>query len=417
MRVIVPIFFGFWWIFTGCMRSNEQPPQYHFTLSDFEVEGMTPNFFAHPDQNLLLSWIATDQAGIDHLQWATYVDEQWNLSGRIASGTDWFVNWADFPAMAQTDSMMIAHWLQKSAEGTYDYDIHIALSRDKGENWDTSFVLHRDQISAEHGFVSFMPEENNAIRAVWLDGRMTKMAEGNQLGSPNEHSGHGGGAMTLRTALIQPDGSLQDEKELDHRVCDCCQTDVAVADSVVLVVYRDRSPDEVRDMGIIRRVDGVWESPSILHQDGWQIAGCPVNGPAISAQPDGRVAVGWFTAPNNQSKVQLKISHDFGETFKAPILIAADSTLGRVDVAWMGDDIVISQLITSPTTREGQVQVTIVDSNGQIKFEEKVALMSTGRESGFPVMEVDQNKIWLTWTSIDSVTQQKNIQVGFLAPI
>lgn len=416
MRVIVPIFFGFWWIFTGCMHSNEQPPQYHFTLTDFSVVGMTPNFFVYPDQNLLLSWIATDEVGSDHLQWATYKNDQWNLSGRIASGNDWFVNWADFPAMAQTDSLMVAHWLQKSAEGTYDYDIQIALSRDKGENWDTSFVLHRDQISAEHGFVSFMPEDNEAIRAVWLDGRMTKMAEGNQLGSPNEHGGHGGGAMTLRTALIQTDGSLQDEKELDNRVCDCCQTDVAVADSVVLVVYRDRSPDEVRDMGIIRRVDGVWESPSILHQDGWQIAGCPVNGPAISAQPDGRVAVVWFTAPNNQSKVQLKVSNNYGETFAAPILIAADSTSGRVDVAWLGEDIAVSQLVFSPTSQKGYLQVTIVDPDGKVKFEEKMAPMSSGRESGFPVMEVFQDKIWVTWTLIDSVTQQKNIQVGFIAP-
>ncbi len=417
MRAIIIVFSGLWMMLTGCKISNEQEPKYHFILTKFSTEGMTPNFFAHPDQNLLLSWIATDQEGIDHLQWATYEDEQWKLSGEVASGNDWFVNWADFPAMAQTESLMTAHWLQKSAEGTYDYDIHIALSKDKGENWDTSFVLHRDQISAEHGFVSFMPEDKDAIRAVWLDGRMTKINTGDQLESSHEHGGHGGGAMTLRTALIQTDGSLQDEKELDNRVCDCCQTDVAVADSVVLVVYRDRSPDEVRDMGIIRRVDGVWESPSILHSDGWQIAGCPVNGPAISAQPDGRVAVVWFTAPNNQSKVQLKVSNDYGETFAAPILIAADSTLGRVDVAWMGDDIVVSQLISSPTTREGQVQVTIVDSDGQVKFEEKVAPMSTGRESGFPVMEIFQNKIWLTWTSTDSMTKQKNIQVGFIDPL
>lgn len=416
MRVIVPIFLGLWWIFTGCMTSDEQPSSYRITLTDFSVEGMTPNFFSHRDQNLLLSWISTDEEGSDHLQWATYEGDQWKLSDTIASGTDWFVNWADFPAMAQTESLMVAHWLQKSAEGTYDYDIHVALSEDKGENWDTSFILHKDQISAEHGFVSFMAEDKNTIRAVWLDGRMTKIEEGNQDGSSNEHSGHGGGAMTLRTALIQSDGSLRDEKELDNRVCDCCQTDVAVADSVVLIVYRDRSPDEIRDMGIIRRVDGIWESSSILHQDGWQIAGCPVNGPAISAQSDGRVAVVWFTAPDNQSKVQLKVSNDYGETFAAPILIAADSTSGRVDVAWLGEDIAVSQLVFSPTSQKGYLQVTIVDPDGKVKFEEKMAPMSSGRESGFPVMEVFQDKIWVTWTSIDSVTQQKNIQVGFIAP-
>ena len=413
MRLITLFFVVLWLISSGCTVSNEKPSMYHFTDTGFTVQGMTPNFFAHRDQNLLLSWISTDEGESDHLQWATYENDQWKLASTIASGTDWFVNWADFPAMAQTESFIIAHWLQKSTEGTYDYDIHVALSEDKGENWDTSFILHRDQISAEHGFVSLMPENNDAIRAVWLDGRMTKMSDGNH----SEHSGQGGGAMTLRTALIHKDGTLSDEKELDHRVCDCCQTDVAVADSVVLVVYRDRSPDEVRDMGIIRRVDGVWESPSILHQDGWQIAGCPVNGPAISAQPDGRVAVVWFTAPNNQSNVQLKFSNDYGQTFSKPILIAADSTLGRVDVAWLEEDMVVSQLVFSPTTQEGYLQVTILDSSGRIQYEEKVTPMQSGRESGFPVMEVFQDKIWVTWTSIDSKTQEKNIRVGFIAPI
>jgi hypothetical protein len=223
--------------------------------------------------------------------------------------------------------------------------------------------------------------------------------------------------MTLRTALIHLDGSLQDEKELDNRVCDCCQTDLAVVDSVVLVVYRDRSADEIRDMGIIRRVNGIWNSPSILHQDGWQIAGCPVNGPAISANQNGEIAVAWFTAPNNVSKVQLMISKDYGETFSKPITVTTDSTLGRVDVAWMEDDIVVSQLVSTPATQQSFLQLSIFDMEGHKKYEEKVAPMLSSRESGFPVMEVFQDKVWLTWTVLDSISQQKNIQVGFVESI
>ena len=51
------------------------------------------------------------------------------------------------------------------------------------------------------------------------------------------------------------------------------------------------------------------------------------------------------------------------------------------------------------------------------KYEEKVAPMLSSRESGFPVMEVFQDKVWLTWTIIDSVSQLKNIQVGVLESI
>ncbi|MGA1544786.1 MAG: hypothetical protein ACO388_08180 [Saprospiraceae bacterium] len=43
--------------------------------------------------------------------------------------------------------------------------------------------------------------------------------------------------------------------------------------------------------------------------------------------------------------------------------------------------------------------------------------MLSSRESGFPVMEVFQDKVWLTWTVLDSISQQKNIQVGFVESI
>ena len=46
-----------------------------------------------------------------------------------------------------------------------------------------------------------------------------------------------GGAMTLRGALVLSDGRMQDKDyELDGRVCDCCQTDVAVSGLALLVV-------------------------------------------------------------------------------------------------------------------------------------------------------------------------------------
>lgn len=416
MRLTFSLLLGLSIFISSCKDAATSLSPYRFVSKIFSTQGMTPNFFTYRDSSLLLSWIETDIEGNDLLKWAAFDEDQWNLSGTIASGRDWFVNWADFPAMAQNKSLVAAHWLKKSAEGTYDYDIHVALSHDYGQNWDTSFIIHKDKVAAEHGFVSLMPEGEDGIRAVWLDGRLTKISEENQIGVSGDHGGHVG-AMTLRTALIHLDGSLQDEKELDNRVCDCCQTDLAVVDSVVLVVYRDRSADEIRDMGIIRRVNGIWNSPSILHQDGWQIAGCPVNGPAISANQNGEIAVAWFTAPNNVSKVQLMISKDYGETFSKPITVTTDSTLGRVDVAWMEDDIVVSQLVSTPATQQSFLQLSIFDMEGHKKYEEKVAPMLSSRESGFPVMEVFQDKVWLTWTVLDSVSQQKNIQVGFVESI
>lgn len=44
-----------------------------------------------------------------------------------------------------------------------------------------------------------------------------------------------------------------------------------------------RSCQEVRDMSVVRFAGGRWTEPRTVARDGWQINGCPVNGPAIAA--------------------------------------------------------------------------------------------------------------------------------------
>ena len=102
-------------------------------------------------------------------------------------------------------------------------------------------------------------------------------------------------AMTLRSAALSPDGQLADEQVVDEMICECCQTDVALTDAGPVVVYRDRSIDEMRDIGVSRFVDGRWQKGRLVSVDDWQIDGCPVNGPAIDADGDA-TAVAWFTA-------------------------------------------------------------------------------------------------------------------------
>ena len=97
-------------------------------------------------------------------------------------------------------------------------------------------IPHTDGINAEHGFVSLLPTPEGKTFAVWLDGRHTKKEEIN--------------AMTLRSAEIDKDGKLSNEVELDGRVCDCCQTGATWTKKGPIVVYRDRSEDEIRDIAI-----------------------------------------------------------------------------------------------------------------------------------------------------------------------
>jgi hypothetical protein len=132
-----------------------------------------PNLFVAEDGRLFLSWI-DQEADYQHgLRFAKWENEGWSAAQTIAQNSNWFVNWADFPSLAVHEDFMVAHWLAKSAGGTYDYDAKVTLSQDMGQNWSEPFVLHRDGIPAEHGFVTLLPLQPNKMFAVWLDGPAT----------------------------------------------------------------------------------------------------------------------------------------------------------------------------------------------------------------------------------------------------
>src|SRR5205814_10730752 len=103
-----------------------------------------------------------------------------------------------------------------------------------------------------------------------------------------------------------------------------------------IVAYRNRSAEEARDIYVTRFTGDAWTVPARVHDDGWTIDGCPVNGPAISAS--GRnVVVAWFTAPKDEGQSFIAFSRDAGRTFSAPVRVDDGGSLGRVDVEQLAD--------------------------------------------------------------------------------
>jgi len=300
---------------------------------------------------------------------------------------------------------LAAHWLEKSAKGTYDYDVHITQSQDGGNTWQASFIPHRDGIAAEHGFVTMLPIGGEKIFATWLDGRNTKGSD-----HSHDHASHGhAGAMTLRAATFDKAGQLYDEVELDNRICDCCQTDAALTDEGVVVVYRDRSEEEVRDISIVRQVDGKWTQPKTVHQDNWKIAGCPVNGPAVAAQQD-KVVVVWHTMSNELPQVQVAFSEDSGATFGIPIRIDEGNPLGRVDVVWLDKQ---KAMVTwlEDSKSHADIKAIQVSPQGKTSASFVVARSSAKRQSGFPIITKNNEALIFVWTHTDSLTHVKTAMI------
>lgn len=193
----------------------------------------------HPDTSHTLFVSRFDSAG-------------WIPARPIATGKNWFVNWADFPTLAVGEGgAMLASWLERSGSDPHAYGVRLTHSVDGGLSWGDAIIPHDDNTETEHGFVSLVALPEGEFGAIWLDGR--QMAQ---------HDG----PMSLRYARVDSDGKLKDESLIDSKVCDCCQTAmVRCSDGSLVVAYRDRSDEELRDISILRYKDSKWTKPVSIH--------------------------------------------------------------------------------------------------------------------------------------------------------
>ena len=351
-----------------------------------------PNLASARDGGLALSWIAPAEDGSHALQFASWSGDRWSAPATVASGAGWFVNWADFGSVVPLENgLWAAHWLEQRPGSVYSYDVRMAVSSDAGRSWSAPMTPHDDGTPTEHGFVS-MAGAGGAVTAVWLDGRNT--------GGGDHEAEHGSaaGAMTLRAARISTEGRVSGgESELDARVCDCCQTDVAASSAGLVAAYRDRSDGEIRDIAVVRATDAGWSAPSSVHHDGWRIDACPVNGPAIAAHGH-TVAVAWFTAPD-QPRVRLAFSSDAGGSFAAPLEVAAGRVAGRVDLVLLDDArAVVSWLAEGAGGAE--IRAQLWTSTGPAGEPLVVATSTVDRGAGFPRMALAGNALLFAWTEV-----------------
>ncbi|MAI66799.1 MAG: hypothetical protein CMJ26_02845 [Phycisphaerae bacterium] len=344
------------------------------------ANAIAPNL-VEDESGAWMTWIEPVDAerNITALKCAKFDGERqaWGDAHLVVQGNNFFANWADFPELGiAKDGTLFVTWPQQSGPGTYAYDIAVARSDDDGVTWSLMGTLNDDRVLGEHGFVSLVPEGENCVRAFWLDGRAM---------SGDGHMGEGGGDMQLRTAIIND--KVQKSELLDDRVCECCGTDAVLVDGKPVVVYRDRSEDEVRDIVIT----GPAKIARVIHADNWNIAGCPVNGPSVDAN-DSTIAIAWYTAPESKTAIYVA----FSET---PIKIS-NSILGRVDVAVIAKDTAAVTWL-EPNGETASVMLATIHADGTIENKKEVAQVSASRSSGFPRIAKVSGGILLAWTDLD----------------
>lgn len=347
-----------------------------------------PSIVALPRDRAVLSWTELSEPFRATVKTALFNGSDWSAPVSVATGDDLFVNYADFPsAVGFADGTLAVHWLRMIGSSPYAYGVEIALSSDDGATWSVPITPHSDDSAREHGFVSLLPDGEDSVVVMWLDGRDY---DSRQPSGPTN-------AMQLRSTTLTSGAILGDDVVLDRRTCTCCQTSAAMTDDgTVLLAYRDRTVGEVRDISVVRRIEGRWSAPVPVSGDGWEIAGCPVNGPAIASIGE-RVALAWYTEARGEPTVKLAFSDDRGASFDAPHPIDLGNPSGRVDLVMLADGSALVSWIELTGAGETLLVCRATAEDG-CRAVQRITVSASGPSIGFPRMALVGKTVLMTWT-------------------
>ncbi len=354
----------------ACTLAQMEPP----VGADSGMASLTKG----PDGAVYLTWIDTLGEAGHALRVARRKDGKWGAAETIAQGKGWFVNWADFPSLTvAADGTMLAHWLTRyGAGGRYGYGIRVA--RREASGWRQIHGMALDEREDYAGFLTFARGERAAI----------------YLAPPAVHeAGH---RKTVHFIEFGADGKVKRDVEVDADACSCCQTAIGRTAKGWVLAYRDHAAGEIRDIAITREIDGKWQTPVPVHEDGWKINGCPTDGPTMVTAGN-RVAVTWLTRAQDQPRIQLAISSNSGASFGAPVRIDDGKGFGRPGIEMLPDGRLAVVWLERNSDEKVGIRLRLIDRDGKPGASRQVAEAPLGRGAGFPRLVHDGGQLLVIW--------------------
>jgi hypothetical protein len=348
--------------------------------------GSTAPHLARFGDRIVLSWVEPDAEGVPALRFAAREGQGWTTPATAYRGAGLASDWKDVPSVAPVGGGgLVAYWTVRRGPSKNARDLMVAMSRDGGVSWTNPARPHHDDTETEHGMASLVAAgDDGGFGMCWLDGRAGARSE------------YGEGGTSLYWAEWSGSG-FGDEKLLDDRVCDCCQTSATSGPSGPLVAYRDRTASEMRDTSVMRREGDTWSAPEPVHADGWTLTACPTNGPSIASR-GARAAVTWFTGVNGKPSVWTALSLDGGKTIGPPVRIDGGDPIGRVESTMLADG---STAVTwlERKGKVAEVRARRVATDGTPAHPVIVARTTPSRTSGYPSIVDDGDRtVLLAWT-------------------
>ncbi|PWU10839.1 MAG: hypothetical protein C5B51_03690 [Terriglobia bacterium] len=358
------------------------------TLANPAAAGsLQPNWSAASDGSVVLSWIEPGKNGLYSLRYAVRRGGAWSEARTIAENRHFFRHPAEVPeVMALNDKSWMAHWVEMPKETSEAEFTYVSSSTD-GIHWTAPAIAHKDRSEVQHGLVSMVGSGNGEASLFWLE-------------TPK---GEDGPAYLMRT-IVNSAGLEIREERLDNDVCACCPTAVAKTAKGLLVAYRDHTPEDIRDISVIRFENGRWSLPKNVHADNWHINACPTNAASVAAKGD-QVGLAWYTAAQDPPTVQVIFSSDGGSTFGKPAVVSTGHAYGYTSLTLDDDGSAIVSWLEQGKDNAARVLARAITAAGVAG--PVVQLAEGGRMSlGYPKLIHSSAGTFIAWGGSKMQTAQ-----------
>jgi len=362
-------------IAAGCSNAPTQPaeglspgPTVRLRVDNADSRGAS---IAASGHRIVVVWAATTE-GETNIHSAVSEDDGRTFAAPVRVNDiegDARVNGEQAPRVAVGRDIVVA-W-QSRQSGTSQ--IRVARSTDGGHTFGRAETIHDSSLTGARGWSSLVLDQDGAAHVAWLDGRNARKPTASSAAGRAGNSAGAGQAHAEPTRqdifhmTLLADGSRR-ESPVAANVCFCCKTSVATGSAqpgaqrggrslgMVYVAWRHIYPVNLRDMAVATSTDGgrTFSQPVRVSEDGWQLEGCPEDGPSIAVSPDGTLHIAWPTISGkgaSRKGVFYSYSTDGGRTF-AP--------RARVDE---GDDV----------TNAAHPQIAVVDGHVAVVWDESTA--------------------------------------------
>lgn len=350
------------------------------------------NWTLTQDGSPLLSWVETDEDALMTLRYSIRKGGKWSKPNTIATMRNFFRHPAELPGVvALSDGTLLAHWVEVPEDADEAEFLYVSASHD-GVKWTKPTLSHKDRTKVQHGLASMAASGPKEASLMWLEA-----LEGED------------GPVSLKRTIVNSEGAVVKEEKLDSDVCACCPTAITKTAKGLLVAYRDHTPEDIRDISVLRFENGKWSASKNVYPDKWKINACPVNAAAVAAKGD-RVALSWYSAANSSPKVQLVFSSDDAATFTKPVLVSTASAFGYTSIA-LDDDggALVSWLERGDP--DARIMVRKVDANGVAGPATQVA-KGTRKSLGYPKIIRAGSETWIAWAGSDSTGKAQTVRLG-----